>query len=185
MSEIIITIQDFKGKLERNLIYFSDWKNIRHYEIAKRVKRVRTFKSLNKIVRDELLEDFFDYDRKDIKLAKQQVIDYIESNWFEKDKELANRRSEMTKKAIAIVDKFISIAENEGLEVSKSPFSNSFYLHKTGEEITWGSKPENSYRLSDHWNFYSREAYHCCSNEINDDEFAIGIYHHGNYEKVA
>lgn len=46
------------------------------------------------------------------------------------------------------------------LTVSQSPYSDSWYIMKPGEEISWGEKPEGSYRIADHWNFGS-ENEHC------------------------
>lgn len=42
--------------------------------------------------------------------------------------------------------------------INKSPYSNSFY---SSLEVGWNSKPNGSYRVSDHWNFYTREKWHC------------------------
>ena len=39
----------------------------------------------------------------------------------------------------------------------KSPYSASFY----DKEVDWGNKPDGSYRLSDHWNFYTGSKTHC------------------------
>lgn len=63
-------------------------------------------------------------------------------------------------KAIGIIALDI-ISKELGLETSNSPYSFSSYAFKKGEEITWGSKPMDSYRLSDHWNFQSRGEIHC------------------------
>lgn len=46
------------------------------------------------------------------------------------------------------------------LTVSQSPYSDSWYIMKSGEEISWGEKPEGSYRIADHWNFGSDNE-HC------------------------
>lgn len=46
------------------------------------------------------------------------------------------------------------------LTVSQSPYSDGWYIMKSGEEISWGEKPEGSYRIADHWNFGS-ENEHC------------------------
>ena len=42
--------------------------------------------------------------------------------------------------------------------IVKSPYSNSFY---NSLEIGWSSKPDGSYRVSDHWNFVSQDKKHC------------------------
>lgn len=62
---------------------------------------------------------------------------------------------------ITLAQEFIALVESKGLALSKSPFSNSFYAHEAGEEITWNSKPEGSYRLADHWDFNARGSVHC------------------------
>lgn len=65
---------------------------------------------------------------------------------------------------------------------SNSPYSASFYNSK---DIDWDYKPEGSLRLSDHWNFYTREKMHC---ETDDPEFkdgwAVGEYHNGKYKII-
>lgn len=48
--------------------------------------------------------------------------------------------------------------------LSKSPYSNSYYICETKEDtykIGWSSKPDNHYRISDHWNFVSEGELHC------------------------
>ncbi len=48
--------------------------------------------------------------------------------------------------------------------VSKSPYSSSYYICETEEDtnkIGWSSKPDNHYRISDHWNFWSEGELHC------------------------
>ena len=60
--------------------------------------------------------------------------------------------------------------------IYKSPFSNSFY---NSDEITWDHKPDKSLRVSDHWNFRTRDGKkHCetlkqveCKNRIS-----IGVF---------
>lgn len=87
---------------------------------------------------------------------------------------------ERYRKELELIEQFFDIQERENLEISKSPYSNSFYLHKPGEEIGWDGKPEGSYRLSNHWSFDG----HCESDEIGDYEIAIGKYCSGKYKKV-
>lgn len=66
-------------------------------------------------------------------------------------------------------------------KINKSPYSNSFY---DSNEIDWDYKPENSLRLSDHWNFYSQGEKHCCL-DCTDEytkkwllcQYRKGVYH--------
>ena len=70
--------------------------------------------------------------------------------------------------------------------IQKSPYSNSFYSSK---DIFWGSKPEGSYRVSDHWNFisnYDTTIKHCAtSNHVpNNSHISIGQFHNGKYDII-
>lgn len=51
--------------------------------------------------------------------------------------------------------------------ISPSPYSNSFY---NTHDKSWDYTPEGSYRISDHWNFYSRGKRHCIISGTNEDE---------------
>lgn len=88
-------------------------------------------------------------------------------------KHLQNKLEQLLKlKEIAIKNNLVS---------SKSPYSESLYLHKENEKIDWHSKPENSYRLSDHWNFGD----HChTADKVEDGEFRIMIYKNGLYYNI-
>jgi len=57
--------------------------------------------------------------------------------------------------------------------IYKSPYSKSFY---SSSEISWTSKPKESYRVSDHWNFFTRGTYHCRTDKDvpNNAHYAIG-----------
>ena len=76
--------------------------------------------------------------------------------------------------------------------VSKSPFSDSTYFHRKNQSINWGTKPENSYRLADHWNWKQgfnedyTDAIHC---PLKDGKYSnermICIQKNGVYEVVA
>lgn len=59
--------------------------------------------------------------------------------------------------------------------IYKSPYSNSFY---SSTDVNWGQKPDKSYRASDHWNFYTREKWHCQTDEKvpNNTHISIGQY---------
>jgi hypothetical protein len=76
--------------------------------------------------------------------------------------------------------------------VSKSPFSDSTYFHRKNQSIDWGTKPENSYRLADHWNWKQgfnedyTDVIHC---PLKDGKYSnermICIQKNGVYEVVA
>lgn len=59
--------------------------------------------------------------------------------------------------------------------IFKSPYSNSFY---SSDQITWSSKPDKTYRVSNHWNFISRNKIHCRTAEPvkNNTHISIGVY---------
>ena len=63
--------------------------------------------------------------------------------------------------------------------------SLSTYFHKKNQNITWGTKPENSYRLSDHWNWEQGGKFHCITKEgVYSTEKMICIQKNGRYETV-
>ncbi len=76
--------------------------------------------------------------------------------------------------------------------VSKSPFSDSTYFHRKNQSIDWGTKPENSYRLADHWNWKQgfnedyTDAIHCpLKDGKHSSERMICIQKNGAYEILA
>lgn len=74
---------------------------------------------------------------------------------------------------------------NGELAVSKSPYSESWYVMKAGETIDWGEKPEGSLRIADHWNFGALNE-HCKlageSEKVN--RFMVAEYRNGFYHEV-
>lgn len=87
---------------------------------------------------------------------------------------------------LKLANEFKKIAENEGLVISKSPYSCSFYAHKECENITWEFKPENSYRFSDHWNWSDsiKCITHCKTIDNKDYGLCICQYIDGYYRKI-
>jgi hypothetical protein len=69
--------------------------------------------------------------------------------------------------------------------IQKSPYSDSFY---SSTDIGWSHKPEDSYRVSDHWNFTThrdgKSVKHCITDKsvpttshITIAQYRNGIYH--------
>ena len=68
--------------------------------------------------------------------------------------------------------------------LSKSPYSYSFYNAKN---ISWGSKPEGSLRISDHWNFESCGDKHCkldTTEEYLYNTWILARYENGIYKEL-
>lgn len=67
-------------------------------------------------------------------------------------------------------------------EWERSPYSLSFY---NSYDISWNHKPENSLRLSDHWNFTTFGQTHCQTDDPNLKQgWALGKYHNGQYQII-
>ena len=72
-------------------------------------------------------------------------------------------------------------------EISESPYSGSWYITEIGETIDWGTKPEGSIRISDHWNWkgnFSNEI-HCPIAGAGDEPIykkLVCIYTNGKYK---
>lgn len=63
----------------------------------------------------------------------------------------------------------------------KSPYGNSFY----SDRKTWENTVEGSYRMSDHWNFYSQGKLHSKTKEpIPDNYWTIGQYNNGEWDII-
>lgn len=77
---------------------------------------------------------------------------------------------------------FKYLVENVTADWSKSPYSNSFY---NSTDIDWNSKPENSLRVSDHWNFQTGDEMHCVTDDPTFKKgWAVGQYKNGTYEII-
>lgn len=65
--------------------------------------------------------------------------------------------------------------------VNSSPYSSSYY---NANDISWGSKPEGSLRISDHWNFESNGEIHCKLKGIKEyqsNRWILAKYKNGEY----
>ena len=119
--------------------------------------------------------------------ASQDMIDYVSDN-VKKIEFINNQFENMN----------LFFVENNGLESrnnafkylvdnvtadwSKSPYSNSFY---NSTDIDWNSKPENSLRVSDHWNFQTGDEMHCVTDDPTFKKgWAVGQYKNGTYEII-
>jgi hypothetical protein len=59
--------------------------------------------------------------------------------------------------------------------ICKSPYSDSFY---SSTDVDWDYKPDQSFRVSDHWNFKSYDKIHCKTDKrvTNRATITLGIY---------
>lgn len=74
------------------------------------------------------------------------------------------------------------LIEHFSCKWEQSPYSLSFY---NSLDISWNHKPENSLRLSDHWNFTTFDELHCQTDDPNFKQgWALGKYHDGKYQII-
>lgn len=130
--------------------------------------------------KDEKLVYYF------IERYKEDLEDFRESLKKlrkEEDIVITTNRINFLERKIKAFNKLLEIKNELNLEMSQSPYSWSTYLTKKGETIDWNKKPENSYRLSDHWNFgYEKE--HCRTENEEDFGLAIALFKNGVYHLV-
>jgi hypothetical protein len=77
-------------------------------------------------------------------------------------------------------DKLVDIMKTWEI-VAKSPYSNSFY---STNGKSWEHTPENSYRISDHWNFGNEydKIIHCPTNKpVKNGYWTLAQYRNGVY----
>lgn len=72
-------------------------------------------------------------------------------------------------------------------KISKSPYSKSHYILKQDDYIDWGHKPENSLRISNHWNFFTGGCVHCELAHTTEkvSEWLVCEYKEGKYHIIA
>lgn len=115
---------------------------------------------------------------KQIKLMNGQISKFSDCT----DEKTINFVNEL-KENIEIYERLNSFARANKLQVSVSPYSSSAYAFKKGQKIGWGEKPENSYRVSDHWNFIMDGKTHCVTSK-NINGWAVCKMVNGIYETV-
>ena len=110
---------------------------------------------------DRLSQEIVNLSRKEIKQRLDERYYMIKSFDFEKIKELI--KWDVCK---------------------KSPYSDSFY---NSDDISWYYKPENSLRLSDHWNFISGGDVHCQLEETTEyvNKWLLCQYRNGKYHIIV
>lgn len=128
----------------------------------------------------------------EVALENANKIAEIEKKHKFYDKDLQNALKDIEYDDIKAVEKanayvmLDELAKKENLEISFSPYSFSVYAHEKGENIDWGYKPLNSYRLSDHWNFESRGQIHDKLSGVNQytRELIIGKFNGETYDVI-
>lgn len=80
--------------------------------------------------------------------------------------------------------KLSKLAQENDYVITMSPYSESAYAVPKGEEVSWGYKPEGSYRVSNHWNWKDYSGTHCPTNTGEDFGEALAIFKNGKYYKI-
>ncbi len=155
-------------------------KNLMSLKIKMELKGKRT--------KEELLEAIRKRDRKIIREERNRISS------IKRDFRKVLNLSRYTKKYEKLLDIYERIYKEEQRdeilktlltfkEIHKSPYSNSFYDSK---DIDWDFKPENSLRLSDHWNFYSYGEKHCCLDNTEEytQKWLLCQYKNGVYNII-
>ena len=108
---------------------------------------------------DEMYKNVQDAKNKMFEKLEQKINDH---DFYSKELEekAKNKFSGDLLYKMAVID-LDNVARKEKLEISSSPYSLSTYAFKPGEEIGWGQKPKNSYRISNHWGWVSDGDMHC------------------------
>ncbi len=65
----------------------------------------------------------------------------------------------------------------------KSPYNNTSWYNDTKD---WGQTVEGSIRVSDHWNFFAKDEWHCkTKQDIHTNDFwCVGVYNNGIYDII-
>ena len=122
------------------------------------------------------------------KKTEQQIEKIANSNGEQIETTKARLQGLVIKleKHLKEIEIFNKIVEENKLQVSRSPYSPSIYAFKKGENISWGEKPEGSYRLADHWNWQDEEGViHCPTVDGQEYGHAFCVIKDGKYEKIG
>lgn len=156
------TVDQLEKKLER----LQKQRAIERNKELRKAKRLGAYiakleRKHKKELLDKLSQEIVNLSRKEIKQRLDERYYMIKSFDFDKIKELI--KWDVCK---------------------KSPYSNSFY---NSDDISWYHKPENSLRLSDHWNFTSYGDVHCQLEETSEyvQKWLLCQYRNGKYYIIA
>lgn len=140
----------------------NDWKNEKIQEIKEKYEDFvgeNAISFLEETIKEYTKKEYFIDDVKFYELWKTLKKDF---------------KDEIIKKIFEIV--------KEWEILTTSPYSTSLY---NKDNITWGSKPENSLRISDHWNFITHGQKHCkMENESKNNHLMLCIYQNGIYKII-
>lgn len=152
----------YKGEIEK----FRTLREKRK-EIEQKIKKLKTEVRKQKIEEEKITveQKVLDITKRVSELNPEDITElYVKWKFYNNELEYAfgnlGNEKDVFNRGIALIT-LDELAKEQGLEVSNSPYSFSSYAFEKGGEITWGSKPMDSYRLSDHWNFESRGEIHC------------------------
>ena len=131
-----------------------------------------------------ILNDFEKMSARDqgLLLVNEYITNYTDSLAEDPDNVF---RQEYCNSRINLAREMLEIAAGNNYVISKSPYSESFYAHPEDDKVDWGYKPDGSYRLSDHWNWFSYNRIHCPTIEgQGSDAIQIRQFKNGAYELI-
>jgi len=173
----------FQKKINRKEISIEDIRNIKkEYEkiISEYEEKSNLYFNSNKKEDEENFDSLIK--ERDLKINAMLK----EKTGIENDNDLKKYKD------IFYRNKMLGVPLEASFEISKfkiinqSPYSQSYY---NSNDISWGSKPEGSIRISDHWNFtsYGGKEIHCELKGIKgyqENRWIMAKYCKGKYEII-
>lgn len=178
LHNIVLSIVNFLNKLRGYKDEKLLWKEIankytEYYKNNFKLNEISnaTLENKNNVMKSITANDDIDIEDTFKKLTKNDDINSseIEDTIY---KLIEDNSYDIENKSHALLD-IDKIAKEKNFNISTSPYSFSIYAIPKNDKVDWNYKPKDSYRLSDHWNFFSDGEVHC--KLTNVDEYTHGL----------
>nr|DAY15710.1 MAG TPA: hypothetical protein [Caudoviricetes sp.] len=178
LHNIVLSIVNFLNKLRGYKDEKLLWKEIanKYKEYYKNNFKLNetsnaTLENKNNVMKSITANDDIDIEDTFKKLTKNDNINSseIEDTIY---KLIEDNSYDIENKSHALLD-IDKIAKEKDFNISTSPYSFSIYAIPKNEKVDWNYKPKDSYRLSDHWNFFSEGEIHC--KLTNEEGYTHGL----------